>query len=159
MIGALTDGDATGGATLIGKPTEGCDEVAYEFLSPEWLAAIRTLREEHPEAGSAIPISIRMNLLVTEVPSRSDVVAHVDTTRGPLVVEEGHLEEADLHVTIDFITARALLVEGNPQAAMSAFMAGKIRVDGDLAKLMAIQGAAPDDEAITFAVKVRDLTA
>ena len=49
-------------------------------------------------------------------------------------------------MTVDYVTARALLVEGNPQAAMSAFMAGKIRVDGDLAKLMAVQGASPDAE-------------
>ena len=132
--------------------------MTYDFLSTEWMDAVRELRAEHPEAGSSIPVSIKMNLVVTEVPFGDEVLAHVDTTDGPLVVEEGHLDECDLHVTVDFLTARALLVEGNPQAAMSAFMAGKIRVDGDLAKLLVIQGASPDAEAIAFAEKVRALT-
>ena len=62
-------------------------------------------------------------------------------------------------MTVDFVTARALLVEGNPQAAMSAFMAGKIRVDGDLAKLMAVQGSTPDPAAVELAEKIRAVTA
>ena len=132
--------------------------MTYEFLSPEWMTAVRELRAEHPEAGSAIPVSIRMNLVVTEVPWGAEVIAHVDTTNGPLIVEEGHLEDSDLHVTVDFVTARALLVEGNPQAAMTAFMAGKIRVDGDLAKLLVVQSATPDPEALAFALRIRELT-
>ena len=159
IIGALTNADATGGATLRRKPYELESSVTHEFLSPSWMEAVRTLRSEHPEAGSAIPVALTMNLVVTEVPSGSDVLAHVDTTAGPLIVEEGHLDNVDLKVTVDFITARALLVEGNPQAAMTAFMAGKIRVDGDLAKLMVMQGASPDEEALAFAAKVRALTA
>ena len=74
------------------------------------------------------------------------------------MVEEGHLVEPDLSVTMDFVTARALLVEGNPQAAMSAFMAGKIRIEGDMAKLMVLQGASPDANAQSFAEGVRSIT-
>lgn len=132
--------------------------MAHQFLSPEWIAAVRTLREEHPSVGSTVPVAITMNLIVTEAPPGTEVTAHVDTTNGPLIVEVGHLDEVDLRVTIDFVTARALLVEGNPQAAMGAFMAGKIRVDGDLAKLMVIQGTSPDPDALAFAEKVRALT-
>ena len=133
--------------------------MTHEFLSPDWMQAVRELRAQHPGAGSAIPVKITMNLIVTEVPFGADVAAHVDTTKGPLVIEEGHLEEVDLKVTVDFVTARALLVEGNPQAAMSAFMAGKIRVDGDLAKLMAVQGSTPDPAAVELAEKIRAVTA
>jgi len=32
-------------------------------------------------------------------------------------------------VTVDYITAKAILVDGNPQAAMTAFMNGKIRLE------------------------------
>jgi putative sterol carrier protein len=41
---------------------------------------------------------------------------------------------------------------------MSAFMAGKIRIEGDMAKLMALQGASPDPSALEFADRVRALT-
>ena len=40
-------------------------------------------------------------------------------------------------VTLEYGTARAIFVDGTAQAGMQAFMQGKIRVDGDLAKLIA----------------------
>jgi hypothetical protein len=140
-------------------PSEGSDQVTYEFLSPGWLDAVTALRAEHPDAGAGLPVELTMNLIVTEVPSGDEVLAHVDTTQGPLVVELGHLEVVDLHVTVDFATARALLVDGDTQAAMGAFLAGKIRVDGDLTKLLAVQTAAPDEAALAFASAMRELTA
>ena len=72
-----------------------------------------------------------------------DIDAHMDTSSGELVLDIGHLENPDLKVTVDYETAKAILMEGNPQAGMQAFMAGKIRVEGDMAKLMALQAAPP----------------
>ena len=51
----------------------------------------------------------------------------------------GHLEDPDLTVTVDWTTAKAIFVEQNPQAGMQAFMAGKVKVQGDMTKLMAMQ--------------------
>ena len=83
-----------------------------------------------------------MNLVVTAVPfSEDDIHAHMDTSSGELVLDVGHLEVQDLKVTVDYDTAKAILVEGNPQAGMQAFMAGKVRVEGDMAKLMALPAA------------------
>ena len=42
-------------------------------------------------------------------------------------------------MTVDYDTAKAILIEGNPQAGMQAFMAGKVKVEGDMAKLMALR--------------------
>ena len=55
----------------------------------------------------------------------------------------GHLENPDLTVTLDYVTAKAILVDGNPQAGMQAFMAGKIKVQGDMTKMMAHAVRAP----------------
>ena len=130
----------------------------YEFLSPEWIEAVKALRDDLPDTASGVAVEVTLNLVVNETPWGTPVDAHVDTTQGPLIVSEGHLETADLHVTVDYATARALLVDGNPQAAMTAFMAGKIQVDGDLAKLMVLQGSSPEPSAIEFAEKMRALT-
>ena len=48
-------------------------------------------------------------------------------------------------MTVDYLTAKAIIVDGNPQAGMQAFMAGKIKVQGDMTKMMALQagGAGP----------------
>ncbi len=134
---------------------------SYPFLSDEWLDEARRLRAEYE--GKTPPIShvVRMNLVVTDVPfSEEDILAHMDTSGGELVLDTGHLEEQDLKVTVDYVTAKAILIEGNPQAGMQAFMAGKVRVEGDMAKLMALQAtpAAADPNAAELAQRLRDIT-
>jgi len=56
------------------------------------------------------------------------------------------------------LTAKALLVEGDPQAGMQAFMAGKIKVDGDMSKLMALQATPPDPTSQEIASRIRSIT-
>ena len=84
----------------------------------------------------------------------------MDTSTGEMVLDIGHLEVQDLKVTVDYDTAKAILIEGNPQAGMQAFMAGKVRVEGDMAKLMALQAtpAAADPNAAEMATRLRDIT-
>jgi putative sterol carrier protein len=130
----------------------------YPFLSDEWVEAARSIREASP--GATVPHTVRMNLVVTEVPFGDGTVdAHLDTSSGELVLETGHIDAPDLTVTVDYDTAKAILVEGNPQAGMQAFMAGKVRVEGDMAKLMALQTGPPDPAAQEVATKLREITA
>ena len=75
-------------------------------------------------------------------------------------MDTGHLETQDLKVTVDYATAKAILIEGNPQAGMQAFMAGKVKVEGDMAKLMALTSAPPaaDSSAAEMAAKLKEIT-
>ena len=134
---------------------------SYPFLSDEWLEEARKIRAEYEGKTPPITHVVRMNLVVTGVPfSDDDILAHMDTSSGELVLDVGHLEVQDLKVTVDYDTAKAILVEGNPQAGMQAFMAGKVRVEGDMAKLMALQAtpAASDPNAAELASRLRDIT-
>ena len=54
--------------------------------------------------------------------------------------------------------AKAILVDGNPQAGMQAFMAGKIKVQGDMTKMMAMQSGAPDPVQTEIAAKIKEIT-
>jgi putative sterol carrier protein len=120
----------------------------------------RKIRQEYEGKGAAVPHQMKMNLVVTEVPFGSGAIdAHLDTSEGAVKLELGHIEPVDLTVTLDYATAKAILVEGNPQAGMQAFMSGRIKVDGDMSKLMALQGAAPDPTAAEVATRLRDITA
>jgi putative sterol carrier protein len=132
----------------------------HPFLSDEWIEQAHAIRAEYrDETSPAVSQSVRMNLVVTEMPfGEGDVEAHMDTTSGELVIDKGHVEDADLKVTVDYVTAKAILVDRNPQAGMQAFMAGKIRVEGDMAKLMALQAAGPDQRASDLAERLRDIT-
>lgn len=135
--------------------------MAYPFLSEEWLSEARKIREEYKGKTPPIPQSVRMNLVVTSVPfGDGDIDAHMDTSSGELNLDTGHLENQDLKVTVDYDTAKAILIEGNPQAGMQAFMAGKVRVEGDMAKLMALQAAPPPDaSALEMANRLKEITA
>ena len=119
----------------------------YPFLSDDWVSEARRIREEY-DSGATVPHQVKMNLVITEVPFGDGAIdAHLDTTEGHLKLETGHIDPADLKVTLDYATAKAILVEGNPQVGMQAFMAGKVKVEGDMAQLMMLQGAAPDENA------------
>jgi len=102
-----------------------------------------------------------MNLVITSVPfGDGDIEAHLDTSSGELELDTGHLETQDLKVTVDYDTAKAILIEGNPQAGMQAFMAGKVKVEGDMAKLMALSaGPPPDASAAEMANRLKEITA
>ncbi len=131
----------------------------YLFLSDDWLDAARAIRAEYEGQGGTIEHSIRMNLVVVEVPfGEGSIHAHADTSTGELVLDVGHIDPADLMVTVGYDIARAILVEGNPQVGLQAFMQGKIKVEGDIAKLMALQSASPDPTAAEIAARIQAIT-
>ena len=134
----------------------------YEFLSPEWIDAAKRIRDDLPEPEVAPPAAMKMNVVVTETPFEAgDVKAHVDTSDGELIIEHDHLETPDLTVTVDYVTAKALFVEQDLTAAMQAFMAGKVKVQGDITKLLTLQasGVEPDERTIRVANALKDITA
>jgi len=140
-------------------PSEPATET-YEFLSDEWLDAVHALRDKYQAAGATAPVELRANLVVTEVPfADGRVLAHVDTSSGGLIVDRGHIAAPDLSVEVDWATAKALLVDGNPSAAMAAFLEGKVRIVGDVAKLMALQSGIIDPSTQEAARRIRALTA
>ena len=135
----------------------------FPFLSDDWVAAARKIREEFGALEEGVPDTIRMNQVITEVPFGTGTVnAHVDTTSGSLEMDIGHLEKADVTVTLDYETAKSVFVDGTVSAAMTAFMAGKVRVQGEMAKLLAAlqQLTPPDGSAATdIQQRIRDITA
>ena len=130
----------------------------YSFLSDEWLAEVRKLGEEH-QGGGGVAHAVKMNQIITDVPFGDGTInAHMDTSSGEMQMDMGHVDNPDVTVTLDYETAKAIFVEGNPQAGMQAFMAGKVKVQGDMTKLMAMQTATPNPDAQAFAEKVKEMT-
>ncbi len=136
----------------------------YPFLSDDWLAEARRIRAEFKDRTPQIPVSVRMNQIIQDVPfGEGTIKAHIDTSSGQLELETGHLDSPDLTITIGYETAKALLVDGDAQAAMQAFLGGRIKVDGDITKMIALQaagmsgGASP--EALELAQRLQAITA
>jgi hypothetical protein len=133
----------------------------HPFLSDEWIEAARRIRADAEAQGSSpnVDHAVRMNLVVTEVPfGAGSIDAHLDTSSGLAELDSGHIDPVHMLVTVDYDTARSILVEGNVQVAMQAFMTGKIKVDGDVSKLIELQSSTPGPGAQNLAQRLRDIT-
>ncbi len=112
----------------------------YAFLSDEWVGEAKRIYAEGGAgevAGGAGLAPVRVNLVVTEVPfSEFPVDAHVDTSGGRFDIDVGHVAEPDVTISLAYDTARSLFVQGDVQAVLQAFLGGRIKVDGDLSKLL-----------------------
>ena len=118
-----------------------------KFLSDEWQEQARAVRDELGPDGGSLNQKVKMNLVINEVPTDvggGPIDAHLDTTGGDLGLDTGHLDNAELTLSLDYDTAKRILVDGDASAGMQAFMAGKIKVlDGDMSTLMTIQSGFP----------------
>ena len=133
-----------------------------QFLSDAWMDEAKKIRDEVGGSDSPPPHQVRMNMVIIDCPdgvgTDGTVNTHMDTSEGQLQMDLGHLDGPDLTVTADYATAKAILVDQNPQAGMQAFMAGKVKVQGDMAKLMAMQQGAPDPKAAEIAARIQAIT-
>jgi hypothetical protein len=135
---------------------------SYPFLSDEWIREARRIVEEYrdrAQEGTA-PATIRMNQVITEVPFGDGTIeAHVDTTSGRMVPELGLMPDADVKVTLDYVTAREIFVEADMQVAMAAFMGGRIAIEGDMTMLLgALQQGSPYALAQEVHRRIREMT-
>ena len=130
----------------------------HPFLSDAWFAEVRRL---HDAVGSAAPegAEIRMNLMITTMPFEGgDLPMHMAAAGGTADWGKGHLDDADVTLTLAYDTARAIFVDGNPQAAIEAFMAGRIIVQGDITKLMVMQASGPGAAASELTRALQEIT-
>jgi len=135
--------------------------MTHAFLSSEWMDAARAIREKYADEVPDIPTVIKINLSVVDVPFDDDTVdAYFDTSSGSLQLELGELDEPDATITTDYETAQALFVEQDQAMAMQSFLEGKIKVQGDMMKMMAMQTAIPSNEFTdTIAAEIKSITA
>ena len=135
--------------------------MTHPFLSEEWMAAAHAIREKYADQVPQVTTVIRINQVIVDVPfDEGEVRSYLDTSSGHLEMELGELDEADATITTDYATAKALFVDQDQAIAMQAFMSGKIKVQGDMMKMMAMQTAIPSNEFTdTVAEEIKAITA
>jgi len=133
-----------------------------QFLSDEWIDAAKALAEEYRDSFDAPEVQTKINVNINEIHHREDptLQGHLDTSTGTPHVELGHLDDAELTISVDYETAKIILITPDPQQMMAAFMGGKILVEGDVTKLMSLQTNAmnPPPEALELYQKIDALT-
>ncbi len=113
--------------------------MAVKFLSEEWAQAVTEALNSHDGFKSAIgnaDLSLQFN--VTEGPE-GDISYYLKASGGQAEVALGTLENPDVTVGQTYDTAAA--ISRGELNTQTAFMTGKLKVSGNLAKLMMHQSA------------------
>ncbi len=134
--------------------------MTYAFLTDEWMVAARAIREKYAAEAAKITVTLRINQTITGVPFGSGTVyAFLDTSSGAVNTDLGVLENPDATIITDYDTMRKLLIDQDQAATMQAFMGGKIKVEGDMMKIMGMQTAMPQDAvANKIAAEIKEIT-
>jgi hypothetical protein len=131
--------------------------MSYPFLSDAWFDAVETLRDKAPTAPEEVA-DVAVNMVVTGGPD-GDRALHFAEGR----FDRGLVDGAPTTVTMPHRVARSMLVDLDPEVAITAFVTGEIRVEGDLTRLMELQQSAgamltPTIEQLAFIGQLRELT-
>ncbi len=105
-----------------------------QFLSPEWFRRVAQLTEaagdlEIPTAMSEVVVNLTIERPEGTVAMRMD--------RG--VIASGHVERPDVQMSMPEEYAWRILVAGDWSAGMKGYIARKIRLTGNLRKLIPLQ--------------------
>ena len=132
--------------------------MTYQFLSTEWVAAARDIRDKYKAQTPPITVVVKINMVITQAPFDETIVkGFIDTSSGDMALELGELSDPEATITTDYETASKLFVDQDPSAVMQAFMSGKIKIDGDMMKVMGMQTAIPQTgDAATVALAIAE---
>ncbi|MEO6774507.1 MAG: SCP-2 sterol transfer family protein [Kofleriaceae bacterium] len=127
------------------------------FLSDRWFDEVAQLMASAGDLKLPAPMqNVQVNVTIKRAPGTGggDVPAFVQDG----VVARGHRDGADAMITLDEALARKLFVEADAAAGVQAFLAGQLVIEGDLAKVVAMQTAEPSAEQKALAQRIAAIT-
>ncbi len=114
--------------------------MAVKFLTSEWAQGLQDTVNAHEGFRNAISnVDLALQFVVTDVPDQGDYHYYIAIADGSAAVAEGDLESPHATITNDYDTAEKIS-KGELNTQM-AFMTGKLKVAGDMGKLMMNQAA------------------
>lgn len=123
------------------------------FLSDPWFAEVQKLIAAAGDLKLPEPMkAVAVNATIRR--ASGDVLVFLKDG----VVAQGHRPAADATISLDEVLARKLFVEADAVAGVQAFMTGELVVEGDLAKVVAMQTAEPSAEQKALAHKIAAIT-
>ncbi|OTG85411.1 SCP-2 sterol transfer family protein [Acinetobacter sp. ANC 4558] len=124
------------------------------FLSEDWFSTVESLTAE---AGSLNLPPALANLAINLVVANDSGNTELSFDGG--AIKKGLSSKAKTTLNMDGETLRKVFLEFDMAAAMQAFMTGKIKVQGDMSQLMALQTAKPSQEQKSLFKRILEHTA
>jgi hypothetical protein len=114
--------------------------MTYAFLSDEWFTKV----EELVAAAGDLQVPPAMKAVAVNVTVTS-ATGDVRLAMQDGLFARGHRGEFPTTLTLTSELARKIFIDGDAAAGVQAFLEGKIQVEGDLAKLVAMQTVEPSE--------------
>lgn len=126
--------------------------MAVKFLSAEWAQAVEDALNGNPGFKSAMGnADLGLQFNITDTPD-GDTAYYLRAAGGSTTLSLGTIENADVTIGQTYDTATAI-AKGDLNT-QTAFMTGKLKVSGNLAKLMMHQAAIQQWQAATADIEV-----
>lgn len=123
------------------------------FLTDEWFAQVEQLGNEAGELNLPPALAkMVINLKVT------DEAQTTEASFADGLLHQGLNDAATTTLLLDRATLQSTLTNFDMNEIMGAFMSGKIRVEGDMSQLMALQTARPSTEQKELFKRIRSMT-
>lgn len=111
-----------------------------KFLTQEWMDAVREALLQSNDVASAVKgVELTVQQVVTDVPDQGEVQYWMRFDDGSVDAGIGGASDADVTITQDYDTAAEM--NRGELNAQAAFMQGKLKVTGNMGKLLQHQGA------------------
>jgi putative sterol carrier protein len=113
--------------------------VAVKFLSKEWAQAMTdALNSSEAFQKAAAGQQAKIQQVVTDSPDGGEVKYYFKLDGGSADVSLGELADAEATISQNYETAVA--IDRSELNAQNAFMQGKLKISGNMMKLMQLQG-------------------
>ena len=124
-----------------------------DFLTDEWFDQVLALKDEMGDME--IPPAIKDLVLNITVTSDEGEVAMCMNGGN---FQKGHVDGAPTKMTLPKDLALRLFLENDQSAAMNGFMAGDLKIEGDMSKMMAMQTVQPSADQEALRAKIIEIT-
>ena len=126
----------------------------YDFLSTEWFAKVDELIAQAGDLKIPAEMkAVEINITVKSAGGDKQIFLK-DGLFSP-----GHQPSATTRLTLSEDLARKIFLEADAAAGVQAFLAGEMQVEGDLAKLVAMQTVEPSEPQKQLTKQIAAITA
>ena len=113
--------------------------MAVKFLSEEWASTMtEALNSSDEFKKAATGQQVKLQQVVTDAPDQGEVKYYFTLDGGTADIGIGEATDAEATITQNYETAVAIVKQ--ELNAQNAFMQGKLKVTGNMMKLMQLQG-------------------
>jgi hypothetical protein len=126
----------------------------YAFLSDEWFARVDELIAAAGDLQIPAPMKAAEINVTIVAPGGETQLFMKDG-----LFSRGHHEGVTTRLTLRVDLARRIFVDGDVGAGVQAFLAGEIKVEGDLAAVVAMQTTMPSEPQKRLTRQIADITA